>query len=133
MGSSKKAHDCLAIETCKAAWNKTHSDENALPADVLETNAKPRPRPWPITKVTSLEHSRDNTGSSDKQVEQEAVEDMAIEALMTMSQWRKDTNKEKLADNIFKQVMNVGDEEEGPSGNESEKDAHQMYSNQTCF
>ena len=51
----------------------------------------------------------DNVGSSDKQVEQEAVEDMAIEALMTMSQWQKDTNKEKLADNIFK-VMNVGDE-----------------------
>ena len=59
--------------------------------------------------VTSMEHSMDNVGSSDKQVEQEAVEDMAIEALMTMSQWQKDTNKEKLADNIFK-VMNVGDE-----------------------
>ena len=59
MGSSKKAHDRLAIEKRKAAWNKTH--ENALPADVLETTPKPRPRPQPVKKVTSLEHNMDNT------------------------------------------------------------------------
>ena len=83
MGSSKKAHDHLTIEKCKAAQNKTH--ENALPADVLETTLKPRPRPQPVKKVTSLEHSMVNTGSSDKQVEREAVEDVAIEALISES------------------------------------------------
>ena len=104
MGSSKKACDRLAREKRKAAWNKTHFDENTLPADSVPKTA-PKPSPRLVIKVTSSEHSMDNTGSSNEQVEREAVKDVAIEALMTMSQWQKGASKEKLADNIFKQVM----------------------------
>ena len=81
MGSSKKAHDRLAIEKRKLHGTRL------MKMLCQQMYWKPLRNPDPdLSRSKRLpEHSMDNTGSSDKQVEREAVEDVAIEALISES------------------------------------------------